>query len=83
MATVLLDFAHPFVRILWFLGGLPALLLKRHAGKMSRIKVAVVGLGYWGPNLARNFQNSLDYELVGLVDSDPKRLERISTFYPV
>ena len=82
MATVLLDFAHPFVRILWFLGGLPALLLKRHAGKMSRIKVAVVGLGYWGPNLARNFQNSLDYELVGLVDSDPKRLERISTFYP-
>ena len=23
---------------------------------MSRVRVAVVGLGYWGPNLARNFR---------------------------
>ncbi len=49
---------------------------------MSRIKVAVVGMGYWGPNLVRNFQATDDYELVGLVDSNPKRLERVGSSYP-
>lgn len=49
---------------------------------MKRIKAAVVGLGYWGPNLARNFQASDDYELVGLCDTDPKRIEKVGTHYP-
>lgn len=49
---------------------------------MSKFKAAVVGLGYWGPNLARNFQSSGDYELVGLCDLDEKRLERAAPAYP-
>lgn len=49
---------------------------------MSKIKAAVVGLGYWGPNLARNFQISDDYELVGLCDTDPKRIEKVGSSYP-
>jgi len=49
---------------------------------VSRIKAAVVGLGYWGPNLARNFQASDDYELVGLCDLDGKRVERVGANYP-
>jgi predicted dehydrogenase len=49
---------------------------------VKRIKAAVVGLGYWGPNLARNFQASDDYELVGLCDSDPKRIEKVGLHYP-
>ncbi len=49
---------------------------------MSRIKAAVVGLGYWGPNIARNFQVSDDYELVGLCDLDGKRVEKVGASYP-
>jgi predicted dehydrogenase len=49
---------------------------------VKRIKAAVVGLGYWGPNLARNFQTSDDYELVGLCDLDPKRVEKVGAPYP-
>lgn len=49
---------------------------------MSKIRAAVVGLGYWGPNLARNFQASSDFELVGLCDRDPTRVEKIRAGYP-
>jgi len=49
---------------------------------MSQIKAAVVGLGYWGPNLARNLQASRAFDLVGLCDTDPKRLARIGELYP-
>ena len=50
---------------------------------MSKIKSAVIGLGYWGPNLARNFQASGDFELVGLCDWEAKRLERVGAGYPM
>lgn len=49
---------------------------------MSRVKAAVVGLGYWGPNLARNFQASDDFELVGLCDANAQRLGRVAVHYP-
>ena len=49
---------------------------------MKRIKAAVVGLGYWGPNLARNFQAGADWELVGLCDRDEKRVARLAESYP-
>lgn len=46
------------------------------------LRTAVVGLGYWGPNLARNFSASRDYNLVGLCDSNPDRLHRSAAMYP-
>jgi predicted dehydrogenase len=46
------------------------------------IRAAVVGLGYWGPNLARNFAASEDFRLVGLCDADPSRLARAGALYP-
>ena len=46
------------------------------------IRAAVVGLGYWGPNLARNFSTSNDFQLVGLCDTNPERLARVATLYP-
>lgn len=49
---------------------------------MSKLRAAVIGLGYWGPNLARNFQVSDDYELVGLCDLEPKRLDKVGASYP-
>jgi predicted dehydrogenase len=43
------------------------------------IKVALVGLGYWGPNLARNFDDLA--ELSWLCDASPDALERFGTRY--
>jgi predicted dehydrogenase len=39
---------------------------------MKRIKVVVIGYGYWGPNLVRNILLNDDYELMCIVDSDKK-----------
>lgn len=44
--------------------------------------IAVVGCGYWGPNLARNF-NSLDGSRVALLcDLDQARLSHMEKLYP-
>ncbi len=46
------------------------------------VKVGVVGLGYWGPNLLRNiYSNKRNGELV-MCDSDPVRLEKMKSRYP-
>ena len=41
------------------------------------LRVAVVGAGYWGPNLARNFRSSSDWDLVAVCDLDPGRAARV------
>ena len=40
------------------------------------IRVAVAGLGYWGPNLARNFAGLPDTEVRWLCDADEEALAR-------
>ncbi len=42
--------------------------------------VALVGLGYWGPNLARNLDDLM--ELRWLCDASPDALERFAVRYP-
>ena len=39
----------------------------------GKLGVAVVGAGYWGPNLVRNFRSSSDWELVAVCDLDVNR----------
>jgi predicted dehydrogenase len=46
------------------------------------LTVAVVGAGYWGPNLLRNFHVSQAWTVAGVVDSDRGRLENIARLYP-
>jgi predicted dehydrogenase len=46
------------------------------------LTAAVVGLGYWGPNLARNFSASDEFRLVGLCDTSPVRLKKAAAHYP-
>ncbi len=46
------------------------------------IGAAVIGMGYWGPNLARNFATADGSQLVMICDKDRKRLEKISRQYP-
>jgi predicted dehydrogenase len=41
------------------------------------IGVAVVGAGYWGPNLIRNFQASQDFQLWAVCDLDVSRAKRV------
>jgi predicted dehydrogenase len=50
--------------------------------KNARIKVALVGYGYWGVNLLRNMFNHPALEVVGVVERDAKARERCQTNYP-
>lgn len=49
---------------------------------MSQIRIGVVGCGYWGPNLIRNFVALNDADVVIVVDKKPERLEHIQSLYP-
>ncbi len=44
----------------------------------ERLRVAVVGAGYWGPNLARNFSVSPDWSLVAICDLDRERAQALA-----
>ena len=46
------------------------------------MKVAVIGCGYWGPNLIRNFVQSNKIEELTCCDLDQKRLDRMKNLYP-
>jgi predicted dehydrogenase len=45
-------------------------------------RVGIVGLGYWGPNLARNFDRQPDAELAWLCDASEESRERWGAAYP-
>ena len=46
------------------------------------VRIGVVGYGYWGPNLVRNFAETTGAELVAVSDLDPKKLETVKKRYP-
>jgi predicted dehydrogenase len=43
----------------------------------ERLGVAVVGAGYWGPNLIRNFRAGADWDLVAVCDVDVDRARAV------
>lgn len=45
-------------------------------------KIAVIGFGYWGPNLARNFQNADDAILAAIVDQSAARRAAAKKLFP-
>ncbi|MFO0891114.1 MAG: Gfo/Idh/MocA family oxidoreductase [Isosphaeraceae bacterium] len=45
---------------------------------MDKLKIAVVGAGYWGPNLIRNFMACPLTEVAAVCDSNPQRIEAVS-----
>jgi predicted dehydrogenase len=47
------------------------------------MKLAVIGCGYWGPNLVRNFIQSNRVKQLVCCDVDPKRLDRMKGLYPM
>ncbi len=44
----------------------------------TQLRIAVVGAGYWGPNLARNFRNSPEWDLVAICDLDKERAQGLA-----
>ncbi len=49
---------------------------------VGSLRVGVVGLGHWGPNLARNFADSPRAELAWLCDKNPRALAAAAARYP-
>jgi predicted dehydrogenase len=47
-----------------------------------RLRVGVVGCGYWGPYLVRNLHDMPDVDLVGVADRRPERLAYALRTYP-
>lgn len=48
---------------------------------MDRVHVALVGFGYWGPNLARNFHQLAETELAYVVDANVQAQEKARGLY--
>src|SRR5215470_14100700 len=46
------------------------------------IGVGVVGYGYWGPNLVRNFANAEGAQIVSICDQDQARLAMAKRRHP-
>ena len=48
--------------------------MNSHQAFSSTVGVAVIGYGYWGPNLVRNFANTEGARVLSVSDLDPERL---------
>jgi predicted dehydrogenase len=46
------------------------------------VKVAVIGVGYWGPNFVRILDELPGFQLVAVCDTDRKKFERFEAQYP-
>ena len=47
------------------------------------IRIGVVGYGYWGPNLVRNFAETPGASVAAVADLDAAKLEVVQRRYPV
>ena len=50
--------------------------------RTKQLNIGVVGCGYWGPNLIRNFRSLSGCHVKLACDADPKRLAYINQTYP-
>jgi predicted dehydrogenase len=51
-------------------------------GRANMIRVGVIGYGYWGPNIVRNFQQTDGARVVAVCDKSDKSLRRALQAYP-
>ncbi|MBK6793002.1 MAG: Gfo/Idh/MocA family oxidoreductase [Anaerolineales bacterium] len=49
---------------------------------MTAVKVGIIGYGYWGPNLTRNFYELPNAELTAIADLSDERLKQAAMKYP-
>ena len=50
--------------------------------KREFLNIGVIGYGYWGPNLVRNFAELSDARVHTVADLNPKALEVVKKRYP-
>ena len=48
----------------------------------SRLRVGVLGAGYWGPNIIRNFLASPQWKVRVVADISPTNMEKIARMFP-
>lgn len=48
----------------------------------KKIRVGIIGCGYWGPNLVRNLKQTAGCELAIFCDASEKRLRHMQNLYP-
>lgn len=46
------------------------------------INVGIIGYGYWGPNLVRNFMETPGSQVISVSDLQPELLRKVTTRYP-
>jgi len=46
------------------------------------LRIGVIGYGYWGPNLVRNFHETTGAQVTCVADKNPKRLDLLRSRYP-
>src|SRR5918996_6205955 len=46
------------------------------------IGIGIIGYGYWGPNLVRNFLETPNCRIVAVSDLQPQRLAQVRMRYP-
>ena len=46
------------------------------------MNLAVVGYGYWGPNIVRNVVERPEFRLMGLCELNPERVAKFRRRYP-
>jgi predicted dehydrogenase len=52
------------------------------APKTGVVRVGVIGFGYWGPNIVRNFHGLENCDVVAVCDKSPDALKRARRLYP-
>jgi predicted dehydrogenase len=52
------------------------------APKAGVVRVGVIGFGYWGPNIVRNFHGLENCDVVAVCDKSPDALKRARHIYP-
>jgi predicted dehydrogenase len=62
-------------------------LVEKQSSEVSRggnsiLRVGVIGHGYWGPNIVRNFHGQDRSRVTGVCDKSPKALQRVKQSYP-
>ena len=48
----------------------------------KKYNVLIVGFGYWGPIIARNFQSNLQFNIFSICDSNQRNLNKAKNIYP-
>src|SRR5580704_7568366 len=51
-------------------------------GNDGVVRIGVIGFGYWGPNIVRNFHGQERSRVVAVCDKSPKSQKRVKQTYP-